>query len=118
MDSLRKVFNEFINRLREKSLKTPVIVEGKNDVKVLQKFGIKNVISISGKNYFDLLEKIPPEVGEVILLTDIDKQGEKIFKKLKTIFESQGLKVDGNFRDYLRKMEVKEVEELEKVLLK
>jgi len=118
MENLQKVFNQFITSLREKSQFVSVIVEGKNDVAVLKRFGIKNLIPISGKNYFDLLEEIPDDTAEVVLLTDVDRQGEKIFKTLKRIFESQGLKVDGSFRKFLKKLGIEEVEQLKDLLFK
>ncbi len=112
------LFHEFISLLRERSKEVPIVVEGKNDERVLRRFGIKNVITLSGKNYHDLLEEIPEETTEVVLLTDVDKQGEKIFRTLKKLFESQNLKVDGSLREYLRKLDVEEVEDLPKVLYK
>ena len=118
MDNLQKVFSEFLNSLRKKSQSVPVIVEGKNDVATLKRFGIKNIIPISGKNYFDLLEEIPEDTTEVVLLTDVDKQGEKIFKTLKKILESQGLKVDGFFRKYLKRLGIEEVEQLRDLFFK
>jgi len=112
-----KVFNEFITTLREKSENIPVIVEGKRDRDFLKRFGINNIYTLSGKNYHDLLEELPEDTTEVILLTDIDKQGEKIFKKLKGLLESQNITVDGSFRRYLKTLGVKEVEQLQEVLL-
>ena len=110
-----EIFFEFVKHLKEKSKSIPVIVEGKNDEKILRRFGVKNIRTLSGKNYFDLLEELPENTEEVILLTDTDKQGEKIFKKLKSIFESQNIKVDGSFREFLKKFGIKEVENLTKV---
>ncbi len=118
MDNFHRLFNEFITSLRRKSKSVPIIVEGKNDVATLKRFGIKNIIPISGKNYFDLLEEISENTTEVVLLIDVDKQGEKIFKTLKGIFEKQGLKVDGTFREYLKKLKIEEVEQLKDLLFK
>jgi len=113
-----KLFAEFITSLREKSKSVPVIVEGKNDEKLLRRFGIKNIYTISGKNYFDLVERLGEQTREVILLTDVDPQGEKIFKKLSQILEGFNIKVDSGFREYLKKLGVKEVEQLRLLLFK
>ncbi|RTZ70069.1 MAG: topoisomerase [Aquificaceae bacterium] len=113
-----KLFAEFITLLRKKSESIPVIVEGKNDEKLLRRFGIKNIYTLSGKNYFDLVEQLGEQTHEVILLTDVDPQGEKIFKKLSQILEGFNVRVDSSFREYLKKLGVKEVEELKLLLFK
>jgi 5S rRNA maturation endonuclease (ribonuclease M5) len=114
----KKLFEEFITLLRESSQTTPVIVEGKNDERFLKRFGIKNIYTLSGKNYFDLLEEIGEDTDEVILLTDVDPQGEKIFKKLSQILERFNVKVNSSFREYLKRLGVQEVEELGHLLFK
>ena len=116
--SQRKVFYEFIKNLREASKKYPVVVEGKRDFFFLKRFGIRNIYTLSGKNYTDLAESIPPEVEKVILLTDVDKQGEKIFKKLSQVFKRYNIEVDGSFREYLKRLGVEEVEHLGELLFK
>ena len=103
---------DWIGRLREISETAAVIVEGKRDYQLLKRLGVKNLYALSGKNYFDLLEELPEEISEVVLLTDVDKQGERIFRKLKEIFESQGITVRGEFRRILKELEVEEVEQL------
>jgi 5S rRNA maturation endonuclease (ribonuclease M5) len=107
---------KFIERLKEKSETVPVIVEGKRDYWILNKLGMKNIYTLSGKRYTDLLEEIPETTEEVILLTDLDPQGEKIFKKLKTLFEKFNIKVDSSFRDELNKFEIVEVEQLRELI--
>jgi 5S rRNA maturation endonuclease (ribonuclease M5) len=54
-----KIFCEFITRLREKSQRVPVIVEGKNDEKFLKRFGIKNIYTLSGKITSTSLRNFP-----------------------------------------------------------
>ncbi len=98
--------------MREVSQNTPVVVEGKRDYQLLRRLGIKNLHQLSGKNYFDLLEEIGEETPEVVLLVDLDRQGEKIFQKLKRIFEQSGLKVVDSFREELKEFGVEEVEHL------
>jgi 5S rRNA maturation endonuclease (ribonuclease M5) len=111
-----KIFREFLTLLREKSQKVPVIVEGKNDEKILKRFGIKNIYTLSGKNYFDLVEELPENTEEVILLTDVDPQGEKIFKKLSEVLEKYNIKADGSFRKYLKELGIFEVEQLREIV--
>jgi len=111
-DRLREPFNEFITRLREASRRYPVLVEGKRDLFTLKRFGIKNVYTLSGQNYFDLVESLPEDTERVVLLTDVDKQGERIFKKLSEVLGRYNIEVDGSFREYLRRLGIEEVEEL------
>ncbi|NPB05749.1 MAG: toprim domain-containing protein [Aquificae bacterium] len=111
-----EVLREFLTRLRERSRSVPVIVEGRRDEALLRRFGIKNLYTLGGRSYADLLEELPEEVTEVVLLTDADKQGEKTFKNLKRFLEGQGITVDGSFRDYLKRLGVEEVENLLEVL--
>ena len=111
-----KALYDFINRLREKSKSVPVIVEGKRDYRILHKLGIQNIYTLSGKRYTDLLEEIPETTEEVIILTDLDQQGEKIFKKLKSLFEKFNLKVDDSFRKELKKFGILEVEHLSEII--
>jgi len=112
----REIFKEFVTRLREVSEKYPVLVEGKRDFFVLKRFGIKNIYTLSGKNYFDLVEELPPETEKVVLLTDVDKQGEKIFRKLSEVLKRYNIEVDGSFREYLRRLGIEEVEHLGEVI--
>jgi 5S rRNA maturation endonuclease (ribonuclease M5) len=115
MGQTQKELFLFLKELKEASLNKPVIVEGKRDREFLNRFGVKNVLTISGKRYTDLLGEIPPETEEVVLLVDVDAQGEKIFRKLKGLFQRFNLKVDASFREKLKEFGVEEVEHLGKV---
>jgi len=115
-DPQREVFNEFINRLKEASEKYPVLVEGKRDLFTLKRFGIRNIYTLSGKNYTDFVESLPDDVEKVVLLTDVDKQGEKIFRKLSEVLRRYNIAVDGSFREYLRRLGIEEVEHLGEIV--
>ncbi len=88
-----------------------IIVEGKNDESVLSKWQIKNIVTLKGKRLYDVVEEL--ELADLcIILVDIDKQGEKLFKKLKFLFEREGIPVETSFREYLKNFPIKEIEEL------
>ncbi len=88
-----------------------ILVEGKKDESVLKDWHIKNVVSLKGKRFYDVVEEL--ELADLcIILVDIDKQGEKIFKKIKFLFEREGIPVDVSFREYLKNFPIKEIEEL------
>jgi 5S rRNA maturation endonuclease (ribonuclease M5) len=114
--NLSQEIYKFLTDLRKISKNVPIIVEGKRDKQLLSRFGIKNVLTLSGKNYFDLIEEIPENVQRVVLLVDIDPQGEKIFKKLKRLLEQSNIEVEESFRERFKSFGVKEVEKLEELI--
>jgi 5S rRNA maturation endonuclease (ribonuclease M5) len=114
--NLQQELFKFFSDLRKISKSVPIIVEGKRDKQLLSRFGIKNVLTLSGKNYFDLIEEIPENVQRVVLLVDIDPQGEKIFKKLKQILEQSNIQVDDSFRERFKTFGIEEVEKLQELI--
>jgi 5S rRNA maturation endonuclease (ribonuclease M5) len=77
-----------------------IIVEGKKDKEALKKFGIKNVITLKEPLY-KICEEITDE--KVIILTDLDKEGKRLYSKLKENLERNGIKIDDGFRLFLFK---------------
>lgn len=80
----------------------PIIVEGKKDKEALNKVDIKNIFTIK-EPLFKLCENISKKYNEVIILTDLDKEGKRLYSKLKENLERNGVKVDDNFRKFLFK---------------
>lgn len=78
-----------------------IIVEGKKDKNALEKLGVKNVISISRKPIYAFVEGV--HAKEVIILTDLDKEGKKLYHTLKHNLQKRGIEVDNYFREYLFK---------------
>ena len=73
---------KLLERLEKQSTKgTPVVVEGKNDVKALHKLGITGDIILAktaGKSFLDVLSEIEhTEKREIILLFDFDRRGKE-----------------------------------------
>jgi len=91
--------------------KTVVLVEGKKDKQKLEKFGISHIYSIKGKKFYDILEELENE-DLVIILTDLDKQGEKISSKISSMFQREGIPVDLEFREYLKNFNIKHIEDI------
>ncbi|MBD3309722.1 toprim domain-containing protein [Candidatus Woesearchaeota archaeon] len=84
----------------KKSGKT-VIVEGKKDKQALEKFGLSDIITLK-KPLFAVVEDIVSSgKKEVVILTDLDREGKKLFSTLKKGFASFGVKIDTHFRDLL-----------------
>ena len=104
---------DWLERLKEFSEKekTVILVEGKNDKQKLEKFGITHIYSIKGKKFYDILEELENE-DLVIILTDLDKQGEKISSKISHMFQREGIPVDLEFRKSLKNFDIKHIEDI------
>ncbi|MFT4304718.1 MAG: toprim domain-containing protein [Candidatus Woesearchaeota archaeon] len=91
-----------------------IIVEGKKDIIALNKFGIKNIIEIKGPLEI-FSEHIANKFKEVIILTDLDIEGKKLYSKLNKYLSHQGVIIDNNFRNYLyKKTKLTQIEGLTK----
>ncbi|WP_457600380.1 toprim domain-containing protein [Hydrogenivirga sp.] len=110
-----KDFSDWVRRLRDLSLKYPVLVEGKNDLRALRRYGIRNVVPLSGKRFADIPDLIEPVSEGAILLYDLDPHGERINRKVKDLLSSQGFVVIEDFREYLREAGIIHIEELAEV---
>jgi len=106
--------------LAEESAKgTPIIVEGKKDVKALRALAVEgNMISAKtgGKCFLDVISEVEKAgVREVILLLDFDRRGKEWTKNLKQELEKARIKPNITFwRELLEHVgrEVKDVESL------
>ncbi|MDQ7055960.1 MAG: toprim domain-containing protein [Persephonella sp.] len=108
-----ETLKEWIKRLKDfsKSDGIVVIVEGKRDRDKLKKAGVEHIYSIRGRRFYDILEELENS-RKVVILTDLDRQGEKICKKLSHMFQKEGIPVDTAFRESLKKFEIKHIEEI------
>ena len=77
-----------------------IIVEGNKDKNSLEELGIKNIITIN-KPIFELVEEISVNNKEVIILTDLDKHGKKLYHVIKHNLQRRGIKIDNKFREFL-----------------
>ncbi len=104
---------EWIERLKSISKLDGVVVlvEGKKDRDKLEKAGVKHIYSIKGKRFYDVIEELE-ESKIVIILTDLDKQGEKMCKKLSYMLQREGIPVDITFRKNLKSFEIKHIEDI------
>lgn len=106
---------EQINKLKQ--IKKQVIVEGKKDQKALREFGI-NSISLT-KPLYEIVELVSKKHKECIILTDLDKQGKKVYSKLRHNLQKNGVKIDNKFRNFLFKhTKLTNIEALPKYLKK
>ncbi len=106
---------EQINELKKKI----IIVEGKKDKKALEELGLKNIITLSKKPIYKIIEEIAEKAKEVVILTDLDNEGKKMFDKLNSGLQCHGVKVDNKFRLFLfKKTKLRQIEGLVRYLEK
>jgi len=89
-----------------------IIVEGKKDLKALASFGITKAIEISGP-FYKFIESIEDE--DVIILTDLDSEGKKLYSKIKHHLQKRGVRIDNHFREFLFTTQITTIESLSKV---
>ena len=101
---MNKKIDEFNNLIEKiKSSGILVIVEGKKDRAALLRLGISNVIELSKKPLFHIVEEIANENEECIVLTDLDRKGKEIYGKLNSNLQRHGVKINNKLREFLFK---------------
>lgn len=88
-----------------------ILVEGKRDIKALNKLGIRNVISID-KPIYSLIENLTKENKEIIILTDFDRTGKELYFRIKHELQRNGIKINDKYRKYLSKCKITHIEGL------
>ena len=109
MDKKLDEFYDFLGEIKRRNLL--VIVEGKKDRLALQTFGINNIVELSKKPLFEIVEYILSFNQECIILTDLDKKGRELYSKLSSDLQKHGIKIDNKFRYFLfRHTKLRQVE--------
>ena len=93
MDSL----GEWIEELRSAS--RLILVEGQNDKAALEALGITNILTVSKTPAYKTIDQIKEK--EVIILTDLDVEGKKLYAALRHQLQKNGVKIDTVFREFL-----------------
>ena len=108
----------------EASSGTPILVEGRKDVKSLKRLGVTgNIVPVktSGRSLLDVLREIESrKKGEVILLMDFDRRGKEMTSRLAENLEAVGIKPNLVFWKELLGLvgrDVKDIEGLASYLL-
>lgn len=87
------------------------VVEGKKDVAALRSFGFTNVIELTGKPLYAVVELV--EKGATVqLLTDLDSEGKKLFSTLRADLTQRGVRIDNELRDALFETGLRQIEGL------
>ena len=88
-----------------------IIVEGKKDLKALRDIGITNKIeTLHGKPLYKVAEDAAGH-KEIIILTDLDKEGKKLYGRLSSYLQSHGCEIDNKLREFLlKKTKLRQIE--------
>jgi 5S rRNA maturation endonuclease (ribonuclease M5) len=104
-----------IEKLVEDLLGFSVIVEGKRDKLALEKIGLTDIFTISGKSVDNFVEKLPKD-GKYVILTDFDNEGELLSSRLSEIMSKNSFKINNRLRNSFRGcFGITQIEELIKV---
>ena len=106
---------KILEKYKIKNFKTPIIVEGKNDVASLRKLSFEGeIIQVnSGNSLLDFSETLGKSYKEVIILTDFDRKGVELKHRIETYLVGSDCMVDSFLWNSIRKsMPVRTIEEL------
>lgn len=90
--------------------KLPVLVEGPNDQKSLEKLGFNKIVQLD-KPLFQMVELLEGE-EEIVLLTDLDAHGRKLYKYFYNELTKRGVKVNNRLRLLLFETQLSQIEGL------
>jgi len=97
---------EAIHKVRSKV----ILVEGKKDKKALEALGCTRISTLENKALFEVVEAVKEK--EIVLLTDLDSEGKKLYSQLKKMFSQRGVVIDDRLRLLLFKHKISVIESL------
>lgn len=105
MFATREEIKEIIEKIKEEieEQKIIIIVEGKKDKAALETFQLKDIIILNGKDIWNRLEEVAKQEKEVLILTDFDKEGKKLYGKIAKDLEKFGVRVNKKYREFFQK---------------
>ena len=91
---------------------TAIVVEGREDRKALQYFGLTNILVLYTKPFYKIIEALQA-FPEIVILTDLDKEGKHLYAKINDECSRRGIKINNSFRHFLfKKTELAHIEGL------
>jgi 5S rRNA maturation endonuclease (ribonuclease M5) len=100
---LEEILEELENKL--------LIVEGKRDEKALKSLGLKHIIAINGRPLYQVVELVIKRKKEVVILTDFDKKGREINRKLAYMLQKRGKPPNSKLRCKVMSLEKNKIED-------
>ena len=104
----KQEIEEIIEKIKEEieEGKLIILVEGKKDKAALLHLGIKEkVFILNGKDIWNRLEDIANknQKKDILILTDFDKEGKKLYGKITKDCEQLGMKINKKYREFFQK---------------
>ncbi|MFH1126181.1 MAG: hypothetical protein V1703_03570 [Candidatus Altiarchaeota archaeon] len=94
------------------SIDAPVVVDGRKDREALQALGIEEIVELNrGVSLLEVVESLQGS-SRVILLTDLDREGKILRKKLLRLMGPYGISENKRPREILAQMRVSNIEGL------
>lgn len=112
---------EELEKLKELSRHTPVVVEGRKDAAALRNMGLKcDFLEVSnGMPIYEFCEMVAERYSDVILFTDLDRAGCRLARKLKSNLSQRGVRINDRYRQsVMSKLDTHQVESLYKRMLR
>ena len=100
---------ELLEEIKKKGLL--VLVEGPKDKRALESLGITNIMSLK-RPLYAVVEEIASKAKEIVLLTDLDEEGKKLYHKLSVDLQKHGVKINNKLREFLFKTKLRHIEGL------
>ena len=112
-ESLEELVAELVEASEEGAA---IIVEGERDEQSLRDLGVGGpIVRAARRPALEVAEEAARKFGDVVVLTDWDRAGEELARKMETYLRSSGARVDLDTRERLKRMvrrEIKDVESL------
>ena len=99
MDEINRLI-EYLDKISESNVL--VIVEGYKDKRALEKFGVRNIITLKQPLY-KVIEFVSEHYKRCIVLTDLDKEAKELYGRISKKLRQRQVKVDDKFREFLFK---------------
>ncbi|MPW38142.1 hypothetical protein GBV73_00195 [Thermococcus sp. 101 C5] len=106
-----KRFEQIIDKLRE--FEGVILVEGMRDEVALRKLGVETEIIRLSRLPLAEIALIASHYHDVMILTDFDRKGEELAKKLTRYLEGYKCRVDTETRRELKKIAKKDIKGIE-----
>ncbi len=106
---------DVLAELEDMSEDTPIVVEGSKDVEALRRLGItKNVRPLNqGESVFNFCEMLSRKSRRLVILTDWDRRGGMLARKIKDSCHANEIEADLEIRAKLVILSKKEVKDIE-----
>ncbi len=90
-----------------------IVVEGKRDVAALKRLGITKTVMQLDAPLFKIVERVAAQTKNVIILTDLDVEGRKLYHELATQFQRMHVKINDSLRSLLFHTQLRHIEGLD-----